>query len=120
MDESILNTIKSMLGGNLSGESDAFNQELIPLINMALNTLVQIGCGPSQGYNIVDASNTWSEFVGDDQMLLNMVKSYCHLKVKLLWDNTTTPSAVMEVMKEQAKELEVRISWRVDPEDTFK
>ena len=109
-----------MLGGNMSGGFDAFDYEIIPLINFALNTLVQIGCGPSQGYNITGPDNVWSEFVGDDAMLLDMVKSYCHIKVKLLWDNTTTPSAVMEIMKEQAKELEVRISWRVDPKTTFK
>lgn len=120
MDESILNTIKSMLGGNMSGGFDAFDYEIIPLINLALNTLVQIGCGPSQGYNITGPDNVWSEFIDDDEMLLNMVKSYCQIKVKLLWDNTTTPSSVIEVLKEQAKELETRISWRVDPSSTFK
>ena len=119
MNESILDSIKAMLGGNLLGEDTAFDSELIPLINMALNTLVQIGAGPSQGYNITSKDNVWSEFIGDDAMLLDMVKSYCHIKVKLLWDNSTTPSAVLEVLKEQLKELEVRISWRVDPNNTF-
>ena len=120
MNESILDTIKAMLGGNLSGENTAFDYELIPLINMALNTLVQIGCGPSQGYMITSSSNVWSEFIGDDVMLLDMVKNYCQIKVKMLWDNTTMSSMVMEALKEQAKELEVRISWRVDPVTTFK
>lgn len=120
MNESILDSIKAMLGGIISGEDTAFDSELIPLINMALNTLVQIGAGPSQGYNITSKDNVWSEFVGDDAMLLDLVKSYCHIKVKLLWDNSTTPSSVLEILKEQARELEVRINWRVDPKKTFK
>lgn len=119
MNESILDSIKAMLGGNLAGDDDAFNGEIIPLINMALNTLVQIGCGPAQGYNITSSSNIWSEFVGDDTMLLDLVKNYCLIKVKMLWDNSTMSSMVMEALKEQAKELEVRISWRVDPNNTF-
>lgn len=119
MDESILESIESMLGGNLSGEDITFDAEILPLVNMALNTLVQIGAGPSQGYNITSRSNVWSEFVGDDEMLLPLVKQYCFLKVKLLWDNTTLAGAVIEVIKEQIKELECRINYRVDPHTTF-
>lgn len=121
MDESILTSIKEMLGGQVYEEDDiTFDAEIVPLINAALNTLVQIGCGPSQGYNIKNKNNVWSEFVGDDKMLLNLVKEYCYIKVKLIWDSSTLPGAVMEVLKEQAKELEFRISVRVDPKTTFK
>lgn len=121
MDESILQSIEDMLGGDLSTDEDnPFDAELKSLINAALNTLVQIGAGPSQGYNITSRENKWSEFIGDDEMLLNMVKEYCFIKVKLIWDSATLPGAVMDVLKEQAKELEVRISWRVDPKTTFK
>lgn len=120
MDESILTSIKKMLGGNLNGDDTTFDNEIIPIINMALNTLVQLGAGPSQGYNITDVSNTWDEFVGEDEMLLPLAREYCFLKTKILWDNASTPSAVIEVFKEQAKEMECRISYRVDPITTFK
>lgn len=120
MDESILESIKAMLGGNLSGEDTSFDAQIMPLINMALNTLVQIGAGPSSGFNITSKDDVWSDFVGGDEMLYGLASQYVFLKVKLGWDNTTLSGAVIEVMKEQIKELESRISYRVDPSDTFK
>ena len=119
MDESILNSIKTMLGGNLSGDDAAFDAEIIPLINLALNTLVQIGAGPSAGYNITSADNKWSEFVGSDSMLLALAKEYCFLKVKIIWDNSSMSSAVIEIYKQQIAELESRISYWVDKGDGF-
>lgn len=120
MNESILDSIKDMLGGNASGDFTAFDKELIPLINTALNTLVQIGAGPSQGYNITSNENTWMEFVGEDEMLLGLAKQYVWLKVKLMWDNSTMASSVIDILNQQIKELESRISYRVDPSTTFK
>ena len=118
MDESILNSIKKMLGGNLSGD-DSFDNEIIPIINMALNILVQLGAGPSQGFNITGPAEVWSDFVDEDEMLLPLAREYCFLKVKSLWDNSSTPSAVLEIYKEQAKEMECRILYRMDPPTTF-
>jgi len=119
MDESILNSIKAMMGGNLSGDDTTFDAELLPIINMALNTLVQLGAGPSQGYKVTGSENKWSEFIGDDDML-EMVKEYVLLKTKLLFDNSTVSGSVIEIYKLQIQELEFRIQCRVDPITTFK
>lgn len=120
MDESILQSIKAMLGGNLTGDDTSFDAEIIPLINMALNTLVQLGAGPSQGYNITGPENKWSEFCGDDEMLLPLAREHAFLKVKIIWDSSTLSGAVIDVFKEQIRELECRIQYRCDPITTFK
>lgn len=119
MDESILNSVKTMLGGNLLGEDAAFDAEIIPLINLALGTLVQLGAGPSDGYSITGSENLWSEFSTDKEVVA-LAKQYCFLKVKVLWDNSTLPGAVIEVYKEQIKEIECRINYWVDPGLGFK
>lgn len=119
MDESILQSIKNMLGGNLSEDEDSFDPEIIPIINLALNTLVQLGAGPSHGYNIISKEDKWSAFVGDNEMLLPLVREYCFLKVKLLWDNSSLAGSVIEIIKEQIREVECRISYIVDPIETF-
>lgn len=120
MDESILNSVKGMLGGNLSGDDTSFDAELIPIINMALNTLVQLGAGPSQGYNITGPDNKWSEFAGSDEMLLALAREYCLIKARLIFDSTSLSGAVVELFKQQATELECRIQYRCDPITTFK
>ena len=119
MDESILNSVKVMLGGNLSGDDTTFDAEIIPLINLALATLVQLGAGPVGGLSISDASTTWSEF-STDSALIALAKQHCFLKVKTLWDNTSVSSAVMEVLKEQVHEIECRILYWVDSGKGFK
>ena len=45
---------------------------------------------------------------------IEMVKSYMHLKVKLLFDPPLS-SAVMEAMNQMIKELECRLNYAVDP-----
>lgn len=119
MDESILNSVKKMLGGNLTVDDTSFDLEIIPLINLSLATLVQLGAGPSDGYSITGSENLWSEF-STDKEVVNLAKQYCYLKIKILWDNSTLPGAVIEVYKEQIKEIECRINYWVDPGLGFK
>lgn len=45
---------------------------------------------------------------------MELLKSYVHLKVKLLFDPPSS-SALIEVINSQIKELEFRISVMVDP-----
>lgn len=110
--ESILDSIKQMLG--LNSDYYAFDEELIIYINMVLNTLTQIGVGPEEGFTIHDASTNWDEFIGEDKCL-EMVKSYIHLRVKKLFDSSSSTSALLTAMDNQIKELEWRISVQVDP-----
>ena len=116
MTESILESTKRRLA--IPEGVNNFDAEIIPLINLAINTLFQIGLGPSDSYRITGPDETWNDYIGDDKRL-EMVKDYLFLKTKILWDSGTMPGAVIDVYKEQIKELESRISYQVDPWTTF-
>ena len=72
-----------------------------------------MGIGPSEGFMIEDGSSEWSEFTEDDNML-NMVRSYMFLQVKLMFDITTASSYLVETMKQQSSELEWRMNSYCD------
>lgn len=108
--ESILNTIKKLLG--ISADYEAFDMDIIININMAINILYQLGVGPS-GYFITDSSNTWSEYLNDAPNL-EMVKTYIYLKVKQAFDPNQN-SSISQSYDNQIKELEWRLNVQVDP-----
>lgn len=106
MEESILISIKKLLG--LDKEYTVFDPDIIMHINSVFMILNQLGVGPSSGFRIEDDLKTWSEFISDDDNL-DAIKSYIHLKVKLLFDPPLN-SAVIEAMKQTINELEWRLN----------
>lgn len=80
--ESILNSIKKMIGGSAEGY-DHFDTDIIIHINTALNILNQLGVG-EQGFYITDDTQTWDQFCADAD--LNMLKTYVYLRVRMLFD----------------------------------
>ena len=104
MNDSILNSIKKLLG--LDAEYTDFDQDIIIHINSVFMVLRQLGVGPESGYKIVDASNTWDEFT--DDISVESVKSYIYLKVRMLFDPPTN-SALITAMQSQITELEWRL-----------
>ena len=109
--ESILNTIKKMLG--LEANYDAFDTDIIVNINMVFNILLQLGVGPAEGFSITGPDETWSDYI-DDMRKLEMVKTYIYLKVKQIFDPGTS-SALNNAIDNQIKELEWRLNVQVDP-----
>lgn len=107
---SILLSVKKLLGSD-----EYFNPDLILHINTVFSKLTQMGVGPAEGFSIEDESAEWDEFT-EDKEILNMVKSYVYLQVKLLFDVSTTSSYVIEMMKQQSAELE----WRLNAACDFK
>lgn len=116
MDESILTSVKKLLG--ITEEYTQFDPDIITHINSVFFTLLELGVGPSSGFYIEDSDTTWDEYISDNPALLSAVKSYMFLKVKMLFDPSLT-SSVTELMKEQAKEFEWRMNVMVDPKTTF-
>lgn len=110
--DSILTTIKKLLG--ISEEYTQFDADIIIHINSVFLTLTEIGVGPNGGFFITDAGDEWTDYISDNDTLLNAVKTYVYLKVKLLFDPSLT-SSVTELMKEEIKELEWRLNVYVDP-----
>ena len=110
--ESILTSIKKLLG--ITEEYEHFDPDIIMCINSAFMILTQIGVGPSEGFTIEDATSVWTDFVSDTNKLEG-VKSYVHLKTKLLFDQTLSPSAV-ESTNRLLSELEWRLFVNTDNE----
>lgn len=104
--ESILTSIKKLLG--IAEEYTQFDADLIMHINSVFSILTQLGVGPSNGFSIEDDSATWDEFIPEGQNV-ELVKSYIHLKVKLLFDPPLT-SAVIEAMNKNIGEFEWRLN----------
>lgn len=109
--ESILTSVKKMLG--IEKEYTHFDQDIIMHINTVLSILTQIGVGPSTGFSIQDENAIWSDFVPANP-LLEPIKTYTYLKVKLIFDPPLS-SAVTESYNRTISELESRISYNVDP-----
>ncbi len=142
MAESILTSVKKVVG--ITELDTSFDPDIIMHTNTVFSVLNQLGVGPVDGFMIEDVEPTWDDFLNvrqvgqlqsdgsviytDQQLsavnkLLNMVKSYVYLRVRLMFDPPQT-SFVIESQNKQIEQLEVRISilregesW-VDPSPT--
>lgn len=108
MENSILVSIKKLLG--LSAEYTPFDPDVIMHINSVFSTLTQLGVGPKEGFSIVDETNTWDQFISDEDPRYNSIRSYIFLKVKLLFDLQTMSAAALQSYKEMASEYEWRLN----------
>ena len=111
--ESILDSIKKLLG--IQKEYTHFDSDLIMHINTVLSVLTQLGIGPTKGFSISDNTSKCKDFIGDDPRL-ESVRSFIHLKVKLLFD-PPLGTASIEAINRQISELEWRINVTVDPDE---
>jgi hypothetical protein len=103
--DSILNTIKQMLG--IEPSLTAFDVDVTVDINTVLLSLHQLGIGPPTCYSITGSEEKWSDFLGEAKDL-EAVKSYIFLKVKMMFD-TTASQTILNSMTNQATELEFRL-----------
>ncbi len=104
MDDSILNSIKVMLG--IEPDYPHFDSQLILFINSTFGILYQLGVGQTtEPFKIADATDTWDDFMKSDQ--IDTVKSYVFAKVKLLFDPPSS-SFVLSSYQDMIKEFE----WR--------
>ena len=106
--------IKKLLG--IQEDYTHFDADLVITINSVLAILTQLGVGPEDGFSISDASATWVDFIGDTTTL-EMVKSFVHLRVRLLFDPPQNAS-LADAIDRMAKELEWRIQVAADPVET--
>ena len=103
--ESVLTSIKKMLG--ITEEYEHFDSDIIMHINSVFMILTQLGVGPPSGFFIQDKTSTWKEFISDETKL-QLVKSYMHMKVKLLFDPPLS-SAVIASMEKMIAEADYRL-----------
>jgi len=112
MDESILTSVKMALMG-VTEDYTAFDPQIILNINSVFPTLQQLGVGPEEGFSIADSSSKWSDYLGENETLLQSVKLFVVNKVKLSFDPPSS-SFVLSALETQTKELEWRIAVMVD------
>lgn len=104
--ESILISIKKTLG--LTEEYTHFDPDIIMHINSVFADLTQLGVGPAEGFFIEDDTSEWADFLPEANTF-EAVKSYMHLRVKLLFDPPNN-SAVIEAMKRDIDKWEWRLN----------
>ena len=112
MDKSILTSIKKLLG--IAESCTDFDADIIMHINTVFLILNQLGVGTDKVFSIEDTKTTWSEFLKDDTNL-EAIKTYIHLKVKVVFDPPLN-STVMEAHKQMISELEWRLNVQVKEE----
>lgn len=104
--DSILTSMKKLLG--ITEEYTQFDTDIIMHINSVFTILTQLGIGPSEGFSISDDSAVWTDFI-DETPQLELVKSYMHLRIRLLFDSATMSGTVAESINRQISEFEWRL-----------
>lgn len=111
LEESILTSIKKLLG--IASDNDAFDLDIIFHINTVFANLAQMGVGPKDesgeniGFKIISDEEVWGDFT-EDNILIENVKTYVYIKVKLIFDPPQT-GPLLNAYEAQAKELEWRL-----------
>lgn len=106
VNKSILNSVKKVLG--YPPEFTAFDTDITMHINSNLSTLNQLGVGPTEGFFVEDSSSLWEEF-SENKLIVNSVKSYIYIKVRLIFDPPAT-SFVIAALEKEATQLEWRLN----------
>lgn len=109
--KSILGSVRKMIGG-IAEDEGPFDQDLIIHINSVFTIVNQLGVGPKEPYSIVDDSEEWSDFFGDNKVV-EMVKSYMYLKVKIIFDPPSS-GVLHEALERQITEFEWRLAVQGD------
>ena len=105
MEESILTSIKKMLG--LDADYTAFDTDIIVHINSVLMILEQQGIGTTN-YQISGNDQTWTAYLSGTTINVEALKSYVYLRVRLLFDPPTT-SFTLDAYQKQIQEYEWRL-----------
>lgn len=112
VESSILNSIKKLLG--IAANYTQFDSDIIMHVNSVFMILHQLGVGPDNGFRITGVNERWEDYITDNDNL-DAVKTYIHLKVKVVFDPPLN-STVMEAHKQMISELEWRLNVQTEEE----
>ena len=110
MDDSILDTIKKLLG--FDPDYPVFDTDIMIHINSTIMGLEQLGVG-NNNYQISSKDDTWGNYLAGTNINLEAVKSYIYLKVRLIFDPPAT-SFVIEAYQKQISEYEWRLTIQAE------
>ena len=105
MDDSILDSIKKLLG--FDPDYTAFDTDIMIHINSTIMGLEQLGVG-NDNYQISSKDDTWGNYLAGTNINLEAVKSFIYLKVRLIFDPPAT-SFTIEAYQKQIAEYEWRL-----------
>lgn len=105
--ESILNTVKAFCGYEV--DYTPFDDELIILINRSIRKLNRLGVGV-YGFNVTGPDETWKQLFPNNFEHFTDAQSYISIDVKILHDNSSMSSYVLNAYKEELKEL----AWQMN------
>ena len=108
--ESILNTIKKMLG--VETDYKEFDIDIITHINSVFLSLNQLHVGPTIVFSIIGETETWEDFLSTS-VDLNAIKSYIYLQVRMLFDPPSS-SFVLQSMQNQINMWEFRLNIQAE------
>lgn len=112
--ESILTSVKKLLG--ITEEYTHFDTDIVMHINSVFADLAQMGVGPTTGFQIEDASAIWDDFTSDN-LLIQSVKSYMILRVKILFDPGSIGSSTLASYERQIAQWEWRLNVAAESSD---
>ena len=103
---SILDSVKVFC--KIPAGYDVYDDELICLINVELNTLNQAGIGVT-GFQITNNTSKWNDFLGEDETKQSLGKQFVWQRVKLKFDPPAN-SFVQEAILKSTDEM----IWRAN------
>lgn len=94
MDQSILDTIKPLVGVEVEDEN--FDLDIITAINASLMILNRVGVGPSEGFSVTGKDETWNDFLTGTTDLQAVV-TYVKLKTTLIFDPPSSATVIQSI-----------------------
>lgn len=113
--DSILTSIKKVLG--IYEDDTSFDVDIIMHINSVIMILRQMGIGPNDGFTVYDSKDLWEDYLPDIS-LIESVKTYIALKVRLMFDPPAS-STMVEAINRTISELEWRLNVQADYAESF-
>lgn len=110
MTESILQTIKKMLG--YSEDYTDFDTDIMIHINSAIMKIAQIKKGSFNLIRVTSQEQLWSELI-QNEVNFDSVKDYIFISVKLVFDPPPSSKAC-EMLEKELDELEWRLCVQSD------
>lgn len=110
LDDSILRTIKLMLG--LTDDITSFDEELKVHINSLFTILNQLDCISDDGFRITGYDETWGQLT-DQITIAEMIKEFMYLKVRMVFDPPGS-SVVSDAFNQRIAELEWRMNIQAE------
>lgn len=111
---SILDSTKTFC--KLPAGYDVYDDELVMLINVELNTLNQAGVGVV-GFQITDNTSKWNDFLGDEETKQSLAKQFVWQRVKVKFDppaNQFVQQAILDSTNEMIWRANVQAEGSMD------